>query len=151
MDEGSFQLVGYSCDATGAQQIVFQEYIDTVADCSNRVQRLTEQFRQQSQQSRLYELIQALQSMRGISLIVAAAIAVELGDLTRFEKPEKLMACLGLNPSEHASGERVKKGAITKTGNGHVRRALVEAAHAYRFPARKSSAIRKRQEDCQRR
>ncbi len=130
-----------------AQQIVFQEYIDTVADCSNRVQRLTEQIRQQSQQSRLYELIQALQSMRGISLIVAATIAAELGDLTRFENPEKLMAYLGLIPSEHSSGERVKKGAITKTGNGHVRRALVEAAHAYRFPARKSSAIRKRQEE----
>jgi transposase len=130
-----------------AQQIVFQEYIDTVVDCSNRVQRLTEQIRQQSQQSRLHELIKALQSMRGISLIVAATIAAELGDLTRFENPGKLMAFLGLIPSEHSSGERVKKGAITKTGNGHVRRALVEAAHAYRFSARKSREIRKRQED----
>lgn len=130
-----------------AQQIVLQEYIDTVADCSNRVQRLTEQIRQQSQQSRLHELIKALQSMRGISLIVAATIAAELGDFTRFENPGKLMAFLGLIPSEHSSGERVKKGAITKTGNGHVRRALVEAAHAYRFAARKSREIRKRQED----
>ncbi len=130
-----------------AQQIVFQEYIDTVVDCGNRVQRLTEQIRQQSQQSRLHELIKALQSMRGISLIVAATIAAELGDLTRFENPGKLMAFLGLIPSEHSSGEQVKKGAITKTGNGHVRRALVEAAHAYRFAARKSRAIRKRQED----
>jgi transposase len=126
-----------------AQQIVFQEYIDTVADCSNRVQRLTEQVRQQSQQSRLHELIKALQSMRGISLIVAATIAAELGDLTRFENPGKLMAFLGLIPSEHSSGERVSKGSITKTGNRHVRKALVAAAHAYRFPARKSRAIRK--------
>lgn len=130
-----------------AQQIVFQEYIDTVADCSNRVQRLTEQVRQQSKQSRLYELIKALQSMRGISLLVAATIAAELGDLTRFETPEKLMAFLGLIPSEHSSGERVKKGSITKTGNRYVRKALVEAAHAYRFPARKSRALRKRQEE----
>ena len=130
-----------------AQQIVFQEYIDTVADCSNRVQRLTEQVRQQSKQSRLYELIKALQSMRGISLIVAATIAAELGDLTRFETPEKLMAFLGLVPSEHSSGDRVKKGSITKTGNRYVRKALVEAAHAYRFPARKSRALRKRQEE----
>ncbi len=66
--------------------------------------------------------------MRGVSLIVAATIASELGDLTRFENPGKLMAFLGLIPSEHSSGERVKKGSITKTGNGHVRRALVEAA-----------------------
>ncbi len=70
-----------------AQQIVFQEYIDTVVDCKNRVQRLTEQVRHQSQQSRQHELIKALQSMRGISLIVAATIAAELGDLTRFERP----------------------------------------------------------------
>ena len=129
-----------------AQQIVFQEYIDTVVDCSNRVQRLTEQIGQQSEQSRLHKLIKALQSMRGISLIVAATIAAELGDLTRFENPGKLMAFLGLIPSEHSTGERVKKGPITKTGNGHVRRALVEAAHAYRFAARKSREIRKRQE-----
>lgn len=130
-----------------AQQIVLQEYIDTLTDCSNRVQRLTEQVRQQSQQSRLCELIKALQSMRGISHVVAATIAAELGDLTRFANPEKLMAFLGLIPSEHSSGERVNKGSITKTGNRHVRKALVEAAHAYRFPARKSKAIRKRQEE----
>ena len=130
-----------------AQQIVLQEYIDTTTDCSNRVQRLTEQIRQQSQQSRQHELIKALQSMRGISLIVAVTIVAELGDLTRFEHPGKLMAFLGLIPSEHSSGEQVKKGPITKTGNGHVRKALVEAAHAYRFPARKSRAIRKRQEE----
>ena len=129
-----------------AQQIVFQEYIDTVTSCSNRVQRLTDQLRQQSKQSRQHEFIQALQSMRGISLIVAATIAAELGDLTRFESPGKLMAFLGLIPSEHSSGERVSKGSITKTGNRHVRKALIAAAHAYRFPARKSRAIRIRQE-----
>jgi transposase len=130
-----------------AQQIVFQEYIDTVTNCCNRVHRLTEHVRVQSKQSHRQELIEALQSMRGISLIVAATIAAELGDLTRFENPAKLMAFLGLIPSEHSSGERVSKGSITKTGNGHVRRALVAAAHAYRFPARKSRAILKRQEE----
>jgi transposase len=129
-----------------AQQIVLQEYIDTVVSCSNRVHRLTKQIQQQSKQSRQYDLIQALQSMRGISLIVAATISAELGDLTRFENPGKLIAFLGLIPSEHSSGERVSKGSITKTGNRHVRKALITAAHAYRFPARKSRAIRKRQE-----
>lgn len=128
-----------------AQQIVLQECIDTVVDCCNRVDRLTEQIRQQSQQSRLHDLIQALQSMRGISLVVAATIAAEIGDLSRFDDPGKLMAFLGLIPSEHSSGAREKKGAITKTGNSHVRKALIEAAHAYRFPARKSREIRRRQ------
>ncbi len=130
-----------------AQQIVLQEYIDTVTDCINRVQRLTEQVRYQSKHSQQHELIQSLQSMRGVSLIVAATIAAELGDLTRFESPGKLMAFLGLIPSEHSSGERVSKGSITKTGNRHIRKALVAAAHAYRFPARKSRAISKRQEN----
>jgi transposase len=79
-----------------AQQIVFQEYIDAVTNCCNRVQRLTEQVRFQSRQGRQHKLIEALQSMRGISLIIAATITAELSDLTRFENPEKLMAFLGL-------------------------------------------------------
>ena len=130
-----------------AQRIVLQEYIDTVTDTINRVQRLTEQIRLQSQRSSRCELIKALQSMRGISLIVAATIAAELGDLTRFETPGKLMSFLGLIPSEHSSGAKMKKGPITKTGNRHVRSALVEAAHAYRFAAKKSRTIRQRQEE----
>lgn len=129
-----------------AQQIVLQEYIDTVADCCERVERLTEQIRQQSKQSRLHDLIQALQSMRGVSLIVAATLAAELGDLTRFENPGKLMAFLGLIPWEYSTGDREKKGGITKTGNSHVRRALIEAAQTYRFPARKSKELQKRQQ-----
>ncbi len=133
--------------AHSAQLIVLQEYIDTVTGCIDRVHRLTEQIRLQSRQSSRHELILALQAMRGISLIVAATIASELGDLTRLEIPGKLMAFLGLIPSEHSSGDQVKKGSITKTGNRHVRNALVEAAHAYRFSARKSRTIRKRQKE----
>jgi len=129
-----------------AQQITLQEYIDTVKTCSNRVDRLTEQIRELSGLSRLSELIKSLQSMRGVSLIVAATLASELGDLSRFERPSQLMAYLGLIPSEHSSGDKQRKGSITKTGNSHVRKALVEAAQAYRLPARKSRAIQKRQE-----
>lgn len=129
-----------------AQQITLQEYIDTVKSCSARVDRLTEQIRQLSTQSRLSELIKALQSMRGISLIVAATLAAELGDCSRFEKADQIMAYLGLIPSEHSTGNKQQRGSITKTGNKHVRKALVEAAQAYRLPARKSRAIEKRQE-----
>ena len=92
-----------------AQQIVFQEYVDTAVDCGTRVQHLTEQVRQQSQKSCLNGLIKALQFVLGISLIVAATIAAELGDLNRFEDPGKLMAFLGLIPSEYSSCQRVKK------------------------------------------
>lgn len=129
-----------------AQQITLQEYIDTVKTCGDRVDRLTEQIRQLSEQSRLNPLIKALQSMRGISLIVAATLAAELGDFSRFERADQIMAYLGLIPSEHSSGDKQRKGSITKTGNSHVRKALIEAAQAYRLPARKSRVIQKRQE-----
>lgn len=70
----------------------------------------------------------------------------ELGDLRRFYHPEKLMAFLGLVPSEYSSEERTRKGSITKSGNGHARRTLIEAAHAYRFSACASRALLKRHE-----
>lgn len=129
-----------------AQQIVLQEYVDSICNCQERVNRITKQIRELSGQSRLKPLIDALASMRGISLLIATIVAAELGDLSRFDHPEQLMAYVGLIPSEHSSGPKVRKGAITKTGNGHVRKALVEAAQAYRLPARKSRAILKRQE-----
>ena len=128
-----------------AQQITLQEYIDTVGICKERVSLLTEQIRQLSGQSRQKAMIGALQSMRGVSLIVSSTLVAEIGDLKRFDTPGKLMAFLGLIPSEHSTGEKKKRGAITKTGNRHARKALVEAAQAYRLPARKSRAILKRQ------
>jgi transposase len=70
----------------------------------------------------------------------------ELGDITRFDSPKQLMAYLGLVPSEHSSGGSRRQGRITRTGNGHVRRLLTEAAWNYRFPARKTRNIEKRAE-----
>ena len=129
-----------------AQQVALQEYIDTVHENLKRVERLTDQIRQLVPAWRLAPVVSALQAARGVSLIVAATVLAELGDLSRFDKACQLMAHLGLVPSEHSSGESIKKGTITKTGNGHVRKALVEAAWAYRMPARVSSSLLKRQQ-----
>jgi transposase len=129
-----------------ALHVTFQEYIDTIRSCQQRVDRFTIHIRELSEQSRLNPLIKALQSMRGISLIISATIAAEIVDFKRFNHPEKLMAYLGLIPSEYSSGDTVRKGPITKTGNTHVRKALIEAAQAYRLPARISRALLKRQE-----
>lgn len=129
-----------------AQQITLQEYIDTVKMCNERVERFTEQIRQLSGQSRLSKLIQSLQTLRGVSLITAATLAAEIGDFHRFKRAEEVMAYLGLIPSEHSTGDKQKKGPITKTGNSHVRKALIESAQSYRLPARKSKAILQRQE-----
>ena len=68
----------------------------------------------------------------------------ELGDLTRFDSPRQLMAYLGLVPSEHSSGQRRRQGGITKTGNTHVRRVLVESAWSYQYPARKTKHLQRR-------
>ena len=129
-----------------AQQITLQEYIDMVHDSKKRVERISEQMRQLSGQTQLNNLNKALQSLRGVSEIVSAVVVSEIGDLTRFDSPVKFMAYLGLVPSVYNSGEKIKTGRITKTGNGHVRRALIEAAQAYRLPARKSRVITKRNE-----
>jgi transposase len=70
--------------------------------------------------------------MRGIALINAVVLVTEVGDFTRFSNPRQLMAYFGLVPGGRSSGETVRRGGITKTGNAHARRALVEGAWAYR-------------------
>lgn len=86
--------------------------------------------------------------MRGFEQLTAVSLLAELGDLSRFPQASQLMAYVGLVPSEHSSGEQRRLGGITKSGNRHVRRLLVEAAWAYRFPARKTSRIQRRAERC---
>lgn len=129
-----------------AQQIALQEYIHSVEECSERIDRLAEQILKLLPAWRMAPVVAALQALRGVAAVVAATMAVEIGDLRRFENPRQLMAYLGLVPSENSSGQTTKRGGITKTGNGHARRALIEAAQAYSFPARVSKALRKRQE-----
>ncbi|NTV53933.1 MAG: IS110 family transposase [Syntrophaceae bacterium] len=129
-----------------AQQVALQEYIHSVEECSERVDRLTEQILKLVPTWRMAPVVTAFQSLRGVAPIVATTMVVEIGDLRRFENPRQLMAYLGLVPSESSSGQTTKRGGITKTGNGHARRALIEAAQAYSFPARVSRALRKRQE-----
>ena len=87
-----------------------------------------------------------MRALRGVDTLTAVTTLAELGDLTRFDSPRQLMAFVGLVPSENSSGSRQKRGAITKAGNAHVRRVLVEAAWCYRFPARKTAALQRRAE-----
>lgn len=91
--------------------------------------------------------MRALQALRGVDAVTAIGLVAEIGDMSRFEHPRELMGYLGLVPSERSGGERVARGAITKTGNGHARRLLVEAAWHYRFKARIGRDAQKRQEE----
>jgi transposase len=128
------------------QQIVFQEYVDTVKALSKRVGALDEQLTAAASESAFWPVIEALMALRGVSLLTASTIVAEIGDLKRFASAPQLMAYLGLVPSEHSSGSTKTRGTITKTGNGHVRRVLVEAAWTYRHPARKTATLQRRAE-----
>jgi len=128
------------------QQIVLQDYLNAVIDCSERKMRFNTQIREVLPSWDLAPLVKALQAMRGVALMIAVTVVAELGDLKRFDSPRQLMSYLGLVPSEHSSGGTRRTGGITKAGNGHVRKVLVEAAQTYRLPARISKILLERQE-----
>jgi transposase len=121
------------------QQVGFQEYVDAVKQAEARVAGL-----EQEMAKAVKDWALAPMALRGGKLITAMTVLAELGDLSRFATPRQLMAYLGLVPSEHSSGQTRRRGGITKTGNGHVRRVLVEAAWCYRFPARKTVHLQRR-------
>jgi transposase len=131
---------------TPAQQIVFQEYVRAVNEHTERLGRLERELQDQVQSWRLYPVVEALQALRGVQFTVAVTTVAELGDLTRFDNPRQLMKFLGLIPSEYSSGERRRQGPMTKAGNTHARRALVEGAWSYRYPAKVSRHIQLRLE-----
>jgi transposase len=131
---------------TPAQQIVFQEYVRAVHEHTERLQRLEQELQEQVKAWRLHPVVEALQALRGVQFTVAVTMVAEIGDLTRFENPRELMKFLGLIPSEYTSAERRRQGSITKAGNTHARRALVEGAWAYRYPAKVSRHLQLRLE-----
>ena len=127
-----------------AQQVALQEYIDAVETAEARRDRLMAEIAALLAEWSLAPVIAALQAMRGMALITAVTLMAEVGDLRRFDAPPRLMAYLGLVPSEHTTGDHVRRGPITKTGNGRARKALIEAAWSYRWPARVSRTLQDR-------
>src|SRR6202790_4267228 len=118
------------------QRIAFEEMLLTVRQAEERIARLEEAIRVAVPDWSLAEVVDALMAMRGIDMISATAFLATLGDLSRFGSPRELMAFLGLVPSEHSTGDTVKRGGITKTGNRRARRILVECSWSYRHPPR---------------
>jgi transposase len=129
-----------------AQQIVLQEMVHTLNERTQRLNNLDNELAHIGSQWRFFPVVKAIQAMRGVSLIVAMGLICELGDLTRFDHPSKLMAYIGLVPSEHTSSDKRRLGAITKMGNTRARRLLVEGAHSYRYQPKVSVEMEKRQE-----
>jgi len=129
-----------------SQQIVLQEMIQTIIERIKRVKRLDNELQHQVKNWRFYPVVKAIQAMRGVRMLVAIGTIVELGDLRRFDHPRKLMAYLGLVPSESSSGDKRRQGKLTRCGNGRARRLLIEGAHTYKYKANVSTELQKRQE-----
>jgi transposase len=126
------------------QQVVLQEYIDAVKAASQRVADITAQMERVLPQWSMAPVVDSLVALRGIDKLAAMVLLAELGDISRFDSPKQLMAFLGLVPSEHSSGGRRRQGAITKAGNSHARRMLVESAWSYRFQARQTMHLKRK-------
>jgi transposase len=119
-----------------AHQIVLQEMLQAERNASERLDRLTGHIEALVPEWDLAPAVNALQALRGVALISAVTFMAEIGDVRRFETPVKLMAYLGLVPSEYSTGKTTKRGGITRAGNSRVRHKLVEGAWTYRLPAR---------------
>jgi len=129
-----------------AHNRVLVDYVQAVETGTARVDRLTKDIVILVESWSLRPLVKALQALRGVQILTAVILAAEIGDFARFSSAPAFMAYLGLVPSEHSSGETQKRGRITRTGNGHVRRILVESAWSYRYRPTMSWEIRKRNE-----
>ena len=122
------------------QQLVFQEYVDAAIAAGKRTDALVAQMHEMLTDWSQRPTAEALMSLRGISTITAMTVLAELGDLTRFDSPRELMGFVGLVPGEYSSGSRRRQGAITRTGNGHVRRLLIESAWGVSLPGEEDGA-----------
>ena len=129
-----------------AQRRVLENYLHAVEQNRERVAVLTRDIAELVETWSLKPLVKALQALRGVQLVSAVTIAAELGEMRRFASAPQLMAYLGLVPSEHSSGGTKKRGGITRTGNQHVRKTLVESAWSYRYKPSMSYEIRRRNE-----
>lgn len=118
------------------QRIVFEEMMQAMREAQDRLSRLEDAIRAAVPEWSLAKAVTALMALRGMDLVAAATFLAEIGDLSRFQTPRELMAYLGLVPSEDSTGDTVKRGPITKTGNRRARRMLVECSWSYRHPPR---------------
>jgi transposase len=132
-----------------AQQATLLDYLHEVEHAADRIERLERSIDAaiETLPQKLCAVIEALQSLRGIAKISAVSIMAEVGELSRFEHARQLMGYSGAVSREHSSGERIRRGSISKTGNAHLRRIVIEAAWAYRHRPGIGATLLARQRD----
>jgi len=127
----------YSREVMRQQVLVIEQREQLVAEYGRIIEKI-------ASESEYTPQVQALSVLRGIDWLTAMTILVELGDLRRFGTAPQLMAAIGLVPSEFSTGDKTRRGSITKTGNAHVRRVVIEAAWHYQRYTRPGPRIRRR-------
>lgn len=125
---------------------VFENYFDQLIYCTARLEGLDRELKQLAESKEYNEIVRLLNCFHGINTLTAITIITEIFEFGRFESPRQLMSYLGLTPSEDSSGEKNRKGAITKTGNKRVRRLLNETAWHYRHRYVPSKVLKKRRQ-----
>ena len=130
-----------------AQEATLLDYLHEVEHVADRIARLEDAIDRAvtTAPPAMRAVIEALQALRGIALVSAVTVVAEVGELSRFARAPQLMGYSGMGAREDSSGERKRRGGITKTGNAHLRRVVVEAAWAYRHRPAVGAALRKRQ------
>ncbi len=133
--------------AEPAQEAAFQDDLHDVDHAADRIRRLDQAVAAAiaTAEPRPRAVIGALQALRGVSQLTAVTVVAEVGTLTRFARPKQLMGYSGMVSREDSSGPRVRRGAMTKTGNAHLRRVVGEAAWAARYRPARSPSLRRRQ------
>jgi transposase len=130
-----------------ADQVVFDDYVLAVERLEDRLKALDGKIIEAAAQPLYREPVAWLRCFRGVDTVTALGIVSELHGVRRFQSPRQLMAYLGLVPSEHSSADKTRRGSITKTGNVHVRRLLIESAWHYRHKPGAGVALRKRRHE----
>ena len=131
-----------------AQRATLEDYLAEVDHLGQRISRLEKAIDEaiEGAPAMMRAVVSALQALRGVAKMTAITIVAEVGQLSRFPTARQLMGYSGTVASEHSSGERTSRGGITKTGNAHLRRVLVEAAWSQRFAPSLTRRLRERQE-----
>jgi transposase len=130
-----------------ALEATVAHYLGEVEHASERIAKLEQAIDEAVAKApaEIRAVIEALQALRGVAQTTAATVVCELGSLSRFESPRQLMGYSGLVPREYSSGNRTQRGAITKSGNAHLRRVLVESVWAYRHRPNVQGRVLRRQ------
>jgi transposase len=126
------------------QRMAFDHYYSAMKDAENRLDRIDAAIVEVAQADPYREFVARLRCFKGIDYITALALVCEVGDFRRFPSAASFMAYLGLVPSEHSSGSKRRQGGITKTGNTHLRKLLIESSWHYRYRGAASAALQTR-------